>query len=346
MVSNLCGTIFINVGLLLRTLSQLNFLLLLPSRSTSRLPHLFIYSVLWHYLSRVKIWSYCESNVKCNIYLFLEFWSQQKKEVSNYKTLLFSFASTSSFFVASLFCCSVFSTFSSPLFQFDSVWINCSSYGRRHTISLNPDNGVWLGRGEYTANLLTAHLPNDWCLHATSPEECLSQRHFLHLNNAHTLPRQMSSKTHTSSRASALIQYQAGNTWSTDCAFSALTAGLGRTFSNFLNFFFMITHIPPFFKQFHIPPPACSPQPFLLPSYLLPNTVLPLCCPINHPSLINRPTVPSLPTAPTPHLAQPCCPAGMQSTPTLRRIYAHSTNWSAAGNWPPSNWSAVSKIGI
>lgn len=50
-------------------------------------------------------------------------------------------------------------------------------------ISLNPDNGVWLGHGEYTANLLTAHLPNDWCLHATSPEKCLSQRHFLHLNN-------------------------------------------------------------------------------------------------------------------------------------------------------------------
>lgn len=80
----------------------------------------------------------------------------------------------------------ILSTFLTPCFlllKFDSVWINCSSYGRRHSIILVLDNGVFLGLGEQAANLLMAHLPNDWCLHGTSPEECLSQHSFFGLNN-------------------------------------------------------------------------------------------------------------------------------------------------------------------
>lgn len=192
MLSNLGGNTFINVGLLLRALSRVNFLLLLPSRSTSHLPHLsfilFSESICPEFVwlkRELKIWTRSELKAKSNIY-FLKFWSPQKNFKLQARCFLSHSLKTSSFFIRSHFCCPIISTFSSRLFQFDSVWINCSSYGRRHTISLNPDNGVWLGRGEYTANLLTAHLPNDWCLHATSPEECLSQRHFLHLNNAHT----------------------------------------------------------------------------------------------------------------------------------------------------------------
>lgn len=58
-----------------------------------------------------------------------------------------------------------------------------------------------------------------------------------------------------------------------------------------------------------------------------------LCCPINHPSLINRPTVPRLPSTPTLHLAQPCCPAGMQCMAT--HVYTLTVRTRvAAGNWP------------
>eukprot|EP00064_Thunnus_orientalis_P016882 superscaffoldBa00003443_g16955 len=42
------------------------------------------------------------------------------------------------------------------------------------------------------------------------------------------------------------------------------------------------------------------------------------------------PTVPSLPTAPTPHLAQPCCPAGTQRTPTHTHI---CTQRKLEGSW-------------
>ncbi|KAJ4934638.1 hypothetical protein JOQ06_007423, partial [Pogonophryne albipinna] len=44
----------------------------------------------------------------------------------------------------------------------------------------------------------------------------------------------------------------------------------------------------------------------------------------------SSPTVPNLPTAPTPHLAQPCCPAGLQRTPTHTPLHAQSTNWGPA----------------
>lgn len=92
----------------------------------------------------------------------------------------------------------------------------------------------------------------------------------------------------------------------------------------------------------HLPSPL---NPSHLPSSFLPNTVLLLCCPINHPSLINRPTVPNLPTAPTPHLAQPCCPAGIQRTPTHTRKYAHSTHLERSWqHWPPQNYAWRGKI--
>lgn len=174
-----------------------------------------------------------------------------------------------------------------------------------------------LGRREYTANLLTAHLPNDWCLHATSPEECLSQRHFLHLGNTQDPKADVTKDAHK----------QLG----------VPVEATGFISSFFFLMFIVFTFIlsSPFPNS--LPPPsvhspAFSPQPLLLSLSLLPKTVLLLCCPINHTSLINRPTVPSLPTAPTPHLAQPCCPAGMQRPPIHTRIYAHSTYWSTAGN--------------
>lgn len=147
--------------------------------------------------------------------------------------------------------------------------------------------------------MLTAHLPNDWCLHGTSPEECLSHHRFLHLNN--TVPIQTSS----------LIMLCAGMT--------------GRTqfehewqlhFSFFIFYFFFPNLLSPPLKSFYHR------------SSHLPNSVLLLCCPINHPSLINRPTVPRLSSTPTLHLAQPCCPAGMQCMVT----HAYSQSLSAAGN--------------
>lgn len=192
-MSNLCGNTFINVRLLHRTPSQVNFLLLLQSTSTSWGPLssfiLFSVSFCRKFIPAKNKIEFLESEkgkTKSSIYYSVSF--DPGEYVSNYtqtSTLLLLCPSLQTLYY-SLLRHSIPFTFSTPhsvLLQFDSVWINCSSYGRRHTISLNPDNGVWLGRGEYTANLLTAHLPNDWCLHATSPEECLSQRHFLHLNN-------------------------------------------------------------------------------------------------------------------------------------------------------------------
>lgn len=74
-----------------------------------------------------------------------------------------------------------------------------------------------------------------------------------------------------------------------------------------------------------IPPPPSAPPAGLLPSRPSLRRGAPFCCPINHTSLINRPTVPSLPTVPAPHLAQPCCPAGMRRMPVHMLIRTYRT---------------------
>lgn len=72
------------------------------------------------------------------------------------------------------------------------------------------------------------------------------------------------------------------------------------------------------------PSSPCTPT-HLLPSHPSLLRGAPFCHPINHTSLINRPTVPNLPTVPAPHLAQPCCPAGMRRMPAHMLISTYRT---------------------
>lgn len=115
-----------------------------------------------------------------------------------------------------------------------------------------------------------------------------------YISITHRIPRQTSPKTHT-------------NTCNRHVRNSVVPMVATGLYVHFLIFLiFTWSHIPPAPPVYLLPlhPHLPSPlNPSHLPSSFLPNTVLLLCCPINHPSLINRPTVPNLPTFPTPHLA-------------------------------------------